>query len=649
MATTPDATIEVSTDNRSTSIETNLICVLAPVATNDDCKPRYYASSKDVYAYHGYSDGLEYVAMHTSETKKPVLFCGCPIAVAGTVGRQNASGNTGTSVITVAAGSGGGLSKHDGILKVVSGGTIGTSYITLSLSMDGGKSYKAVRLGTASSYTIPYFNVTLSFAAGTLVDGDTALSWVGTAPLLDSTGVQTARGYVAAQVDYLPRTWLVVGEAPDDTYISGLVTEVNAYASENERFSYARTAVRDRLPHGALAQTRVRMTGSPTLTFADAGGTGDTITRSAGSFISDGFAVGDTITVAGSVSNNVTGVVAGVSALVLTMGTTALSAEGPVAGCSVVATPTLTFAEVGGTGDTIVRNRGSWIDDGISSGDTITITGTASNNVSGAVVTATALTLTMGSTDLTPEVIASYGVSLATGETITEWKAAIATEYESIEGEARIDVSAGCLYKDNPFSKWFIRRPVAWFASIREYQKELHVPTWRKADGVLSGCSMVDSDGDRTEYDDRVDGGLSELGFTTARTFANGPAGVYISLSLTKADDDSLLSRTHNMAVVNLACAICHAETEYAIGQVLQLKTNGTATASSLNRIKDRVDQALRRGLLSATNEGPMCSDVSWDPATTDVLNVPGSVLHGTLHLSLNGTIEHIATIVEVS
>mgnify|MGYP006958864321 CR=1 FL=1 len=47
------------------------------------------------------------------------------------------------------------------------------------------------------------------------------------------------------------------------------------------------------------------------MTFAEVGATGDTITRAAGSWISEGFAIGDTVTVSGAVAsagaNNVTG------------------------------------------------------------------------------------------------------------------------------------------------------------------------------------------------------------------------------------------------------------------------------------------------------------------------------------------------------
>ncbi len=80
------------------------------------------------------------------------------------------------------------------------------------------------------------------------------------------------------------------------------------------------------------------MAGSPALTFANNGATGDTITRDAGSWIDDGFTVGMPVRVAGSVSNNVTtDALVTVTALVLTLGSTALTDEGPVSGCTVSA------------------------------------------------------------------------------------------------------------------------------------------------------------------------------------------------------------------------------------------------------------------------------------------------------------------------
>ncbi len=81
----------------------------------------------------------------------------------------------------------------------------------------------------------------------------------------------------------------------------------------------------------------ITMAGAPALTFANEGVTGDTITRSAGSWIADGFVAGVIARVRGSASNNVDGEVASVTASVLTLGSTLLTNEGPVSGCIVSA------------------------------------------------------------------------------------------------------------------------------------------------------------------------------------------------------------------------------------------------------------------------------------------------------------------------
>lgn len=89
-------------------------------------------------------------------------------------------------------------------------------------------------------------------------------------------------------------------------------------------------------PEATLA--RVTLSGSPSLTFAEVGATGDTITRSAGSWISDGFTVGMQVSVRGTVSNNVSSAaIAAVTSTVLTLDTADLTPEGPVSGCKVVA------------------------------------------------------------------------------------------------------------------------------------------------------------------------------------------------------------------------------------------------------------------------------------------------------------------------
>jgi hypothetical protein len=648
----PSATTTIDDTAGAKAGGTNRIAIIAPVASSADATPRFFANAAAILALHGYSDGVDYAAIHIEETKQPVLFCGVPIATPGALGRENTTGNSGTSVTTL---SGEPKGEHDGVLTVIAGGTIGTSQILLGLSLDGGRSLQRVRLGTANSYLIPHIGVTISFAAGTLVAGDTIHEWHGSAPRWDAAGLLAARTALAAQEKSV-RSWLIVGDLAALQDATDVTTQVNAYETANERFVYARASVRDRLPIAAMSQTQVRMTGNPAVTFAEVGGTGDTITRASGSWIADGFAVGMSFEIAGSVSNDLVSAatIVGVTATVLTLDTDDLAAEGPVSNVEITGTPSLTFAEVGGTGDTITRaGGGSWIDDGFRVGDLVTIADTVSNDlvaVAGlAAVTATVLTF--DTTDLAAEVIGSFGVSITAGESKAVHVAAMDALFASIDSQRRIDISLGRARKQSPILLASFRRPAAWAASIREYQHDVHISTLRKADGALDGWSLVDAAGNLVEYDDRVDGGALAGRFTCLRTWANGPAGAFVANSLTRAGEGKLLSRTNNMAVANVACSVNQSATENEIGQSLVLNDDGTATAESLSQIRERVNSELRIALFQekVPGEGQRASGATWNPSTDDVLNDPdNSVLTGVLDLVLNGTVEKINTVVRV-
>ena len=652
MATLPSATQTISETAGAPGAGTDLVCVWSPCATSDDAVPRLFGSAAAAYAQHGYCEGVEYAARHVQKTGKGFMFVGLPIAAVGVVGRVDKTGNTGTSVASVAAGGDGVLGSHDGEIVVESGGTIGTSQIRIKVSCDGGRSYKSVRLGTGNSYVIPFVGVTLSFAAGTLVTGDTVITWHGSAPRSDASGWASARAALAAQLKTF-RSVVLCGALQNATEGNAFADEIDAYATENDRFIFARAEVPDRLPLAAMSRERVSMTGAPTITFLEVGGTGDTITRSAGSFVSDGFAVGDTITVAGAVAtagyNNVTGVIASLTATVITLGTTDLINEGPISGVTITATPTITFAEVGGTGDTITRNRGSWVADGFRAGDLVTVAGTASNNVTtDGVTTVTALVLTLNTTDLAAEVIGSYGLTIAAGQTQAVWAAAQDAAFETVNS-FRLDLALGMARFTSPFSAWTIRRPASWFASVREYQHDLHVATWRKSDGDVD-ADLLDADGNLAEYDDRVDGAAASAGrFTSLRSWGNGPTGGFVSQSLTRGDDGSLLSLTHNVAVVNLAMSTTQYATENVIGRSLVLNANGTAATDALNTVQSEVNAALELALLQNRGEGPRASSAVWTPSADDILNVPEALLTGVLVLNLNGTIHSVATTVRIS
>jgi hypothetical protein len=541
------------------------------------------------------------------------------------------------------AGGDGILAEHDGVLRVVSGGTIGTHQIKLELSLDGGRTFQPIRLGTASSFALPNVNASISFGAGTLVADDVVLEWHGSGPQISTSDLATVRAELAAK-DFRFRSALLCGDLPNEAAANAVVTQANAYATENDRHIYVRTSAPDRLPVARMTQTTWRMTGSPTLTFAEVGGTGDTITRSSGSWIADGAVAGDTFTVALSASNNITGVIASLSATVITLGSEDLAAE-VVAGCTVVGGPTLTYAEVGATGDTITRSRGSWLVDGFRVGDVIDSSGTASNNFTDAAVTGvTATVLTLNTQDLAAESIRSSLVTIVSGETKAQWMSRLDDEFADVDSQPRIDISAGRAAFTSPYSGWMRRLPAAWLASVREYAHDLHVATWRKDIGPL-GADLFDADNELVEWDERVDGpaGLAAR-FTTLRTWANGPRGAFVSLSLTRAGDGQLASLTHNEAVINDACNTVQLATENVIGRSLILNADGTATKDSLAVIAAEVNAALELELLQSRGEGPRASSAVWAPDPADVYNVPEAVMHGSLDLNLNGTVHSVST-----
>lgn len=646
MADLPEATVLIDDEAGALASGTNYVAVLACAQSHDDMTPRVFASTKDMLDYHLYSRGVDYCALHFEETGLPVIFVGLPEATAGALGYQDQSGVTGNAAITVAAGSGGIQETMDGILTVTAGGTVGTSQITFDLSLDGGDTTKSVRLGTAASYTIPYVGLTLNFGAGTLV-ADDVYTFRTTAPRSDQAGLAAAKTALANQNKQM-RSWLLVGDLLEEDDATDFLTELNGYETANDRFVFGRGQARDRYAAANMSRRRVFMKGAPSLTFAEVGVSGDTITRATGSWITDGFAAGDTITITGSLSNNISAVIASLSATVITLGSEDLAAE-VTAVATIYATPTLTFAEVGVTGDTLTRSAGSWVVDGFKIGDVVAVTGSVSNNVSGAVTAVSATVLTFGSTDLAAEVIASFGVSVTVAqESGTAWKSDIDAEFADIDDSKRIDLGAGYARKLSPISGWRFRRPVQWAASIREYQHDVQIPNWRKSDGPVFGWDLEDDDGNTVEHDERINGGLLAARFTCFRTYSNGPNGTFVALSLTRALEGSLLSRTHNMAVANVACTVVQSETENAIGQVLELNADGTGAEAALVALEERVNSALAIALLQRRIEGPRASFAKWSASRTDILNIPAAELTGTLDLRLNGTLEKIRTRVRV-
>jgi hypothetical protein len=567
MASLPNATTTISTEAGPPAAGSNYCVVIGCVATNADTTVRVFNSTKALYAQHGYAPAVDYAALHIEATKKPVIFIGIPVVTAGVVGQNDASGVTGTSVITV---TGTPLEAVDATFTVTTGGTVGTTGIKGTLSLDGGITSKVISLGTNSTYAIPYVGLTLNFAAGTLVAAD-VYTFRSTAPMFDSAGLTAARVALAAQ-QKLARSWMIIGEIATATQAGWITTAINAYQTSNNRFCLARASAADRLP---------------------------------------------------------------------------LAKKSKVVG------QTLTFAEVGATGDTITRSAGSWLDDGFAVGMKPVITGSLLNNITCAagIATLTATVMTLDTDDLAAEVATvSEDVTITVPQTMAAWVAASDTAFASVDAQKRIDISLGRLRKLSPITGWSFRRPTSWAASIREYQKDIHVTTWRVEDGPLDGWSMLDANGNVAEFDERTDGGGLAGHFTTATTMDNGPNGAFISTSLTRDTESSLLSYTHNMYVANLACTVIQAATTRFIGKTVVLESNGTMRASARRKLESLVNSDLNRSLMKefVAGEGPRASKAVWTMSPDDVLNVVDATITGSAELRVNGTIVNVNTSVRV-
>lgn len=651
----PSANVSIDASSTAAQIATSLLTVIAAVPLNADAVPWMVGNAAALYAENGYCEGADFVADYITRTRKPVLFVPIPIATPGTVGSFDISGNTNTSAVSVAVGAYGSLDRVEGRIRVHNGGVVGTDQISIDYSLDDGLTWvEDVRVGTAVTYTIPYIGQIVSFGGGSLTAGETVLTWKSSAPMWGSAGMAAAETALLAQ-ELQSGVWHVVGDIKTAAIAGYVTTAVNAYDTAG-RAVVAKCALKDRLPSAALSHTVVHMTGAPSVTFAEVGAGNDTAVRSGGSFVTDGFHSGGTVRITGAVAggghNNITGVATVTNATTLTFPAAGadLDAEGPIAGVSMSCETTLTFGDNGGSEDTITRTAGSWLEDGFRVGDVFTIAGTASNNGTWTITGVTPTVVNVATGSFAAEVIGANSVTMTAGQTKAQHLADNNAVFASIAAQPLIDLGHGCARTLSPILKFYLRRNVNYFDTIRAFQHDLHIATWKKANGPIDGASLVDAVGTLVEHDERIDSGALSAGFTCFRTWGNGPRGAFIARSVTRAAAGNVLSATENVRVANLVKAVAQQEAENAIGQELVLKIDGTATAASLASIKQRIDSALARNVLAdVEGEGQRASLCYVTLAADDDLSGVDATLNGVITLVLLGKIAHINLTVRVN
>jgi hypothetical protein len=149
-----------------------LLALVGPANSGPTNVPASFGRVKDVLSAYGGGPLVEAGAHAIERYGRPVILVRTDATTAGALAAVEASGVTGTSVITAT-----GTPTDDAeiAVKVATGGTVGTAGITLQTSTDGGRTWApVVALGTSTTLALPGTGVTLNFAAGTLVAGDTA-------------------------------------------------------------------------------------------------------------------------------------------------------------------------------------------------------------------------------------------------------------------------------------------------------------------------------------------------------------------------------------------------------------------------------------------------------------------------------------------
>lgn len=127
-------------------------------------------SPQTLFSTFGYGPLAEAAAL-TALAGGTVLAIRTTSAAAGTATSVTFTGS-GSSIITV---TGAPYDTYFVQYQAITGGTIGSTGITFQISLDAGRTFSpTLSLGAATTYPIPGTNLTLNFAAGTVVAGDVA-------------------------------------------------------------------------------------------------------------------------------------------------------------------------------------------------------------------------------------------------------------------------------------------------------------------------------------------------------------------------------------------------------------------------------------------------------------------------------------------
>lgn len=652
MANLPSARVTQATSGGGVGKGSNILAVMS-CTQNGQLTCRQYGRVQEILDDHGYCEGVEACAHNTQLNGLPNLFVGLATATPGVLGPVDLNGVTGTSDVSF---SGTPYDDERLVVEIVDGGTVGTAGISFRVSRDGGTSFGGtIRLGTATSYAIPGTGITVSFGTGTLVADDVAYA-ACRAPQWDAAGLVAGFDLLKAQ-SIRPRLILLCGDVDDTTDVQDVIDEVMALETEDQQFTRIMFAARPRYPNVSMQKTRgffKRDGVAPT--DIDFAATGDTITRNTGSWIDDGFAVGQSVTVAGSASNNgVKGVISALTATVMTLpASPGLTDESNVNGALLTITG-VGPGDVDFAATTITRSTGNFVTDGFKVGMMVTVSGSGSNNGTlGPLTAVSASVLTFAGGGVVEANVSGALLTIAGSEPRSAARAAFNLIVGSTPQTAKVSHRAAIRYararRKSPINSTRKMRPASWACAFRAMGHQENTSSARKDLGPLEGWTMHDNNGvlEHEAHDELTESGILAMRGGCLTTDRELP-GIYDALPITLDEDDAPLSRLPVGFVCDIAARTALTETNLLLGADVVTKPDGTIKESDALKIEKAITNRLRAKLLVPGPEGVRASDVTFTMSRDVNILEPGTEIPCEVDVLPKGTIEKVTTVIRVS
>jgi hypothetical protein len=243
----------------------NTIVVAGVSSAGTANQPTFSSRPSTFTSTFGYGPGPQLAAAIAAQTGNAVGFVKVATASNGTNTSVRATaGNTSTSVVTL---TGTPNDTYYGLVTVLTGGnTIAAGGNVIAISLDAGRStYVTVQLQAAqSTYVVANTGLTLNFAAGTLVTGD-SFAWISTEPTWSqanvSSALQSLVGTAIAWKDvFIPGGAAAINGAGTVGATNSDVQAVDGYMTtlfNNRRYGRAYLQARDVMWGGASTESEL--------------------------------------------------------------------------------------------------------------------------------------------------------------------------------------------------------------------------------------------------------------------------------------------------------------------------------------------------------------------------------------------------------